>query len=195
MLHVVVLGLLAVGSPLLAAVIQPQHSLQDVFQQSEESEYFQFKNKIERVAVIGAGVSGLVGTGVFQDHNLTVRTFERAPKPGESFLSSPTSTFDQVLNWYFCYVQEGTGTTRKRFPRRQTTTPRSRPPRPTTSPYFLPASLRPISCEAPRRSKKSGADTGFPGPCTSMSSHSFASIESTAQALLLLADCTITTRS
>lgn len=88
MLHVVVLGLLAVGSPLLAAVIQPQHSLQDVFQQSEESEYFQFKNKIERVAVIGAGVSGLVGTGVFQDHNLTVRTFERAPKPGGNWYYS-----------------------------------------------------------------------------------------------------------
>ena len=106
MLGLAVLALgLAAGTPSLATVLHPQDQLQSVFQQSQGSEYFQFAHKIKRVAVIGAGVSGLVGTAVLQDHNLTVRTFERAPKPGStvSHHFRPFSLPFETLggNWYF----------------------------------------------------------------------------------------------
>lgn len=106
MLGLAVLALgLAAGTPSLATALHPQDQLQSVFQQSQGSEYFQFAHKIKRVAVIGAGVSGLVGTAVLQDHNLTVRTFERAPKPGStvSHHFRPFSLPFETLggNWYF----------------------------------------------------------------------------------------------
>ncbi|KAL8284301.1 hypothetical protein RQP46_005050 [Phenoliferia psychrophenolica] len=79
--RITVLGLLSIISTAFAAAINTHGSPQNVFQQSEGSKYYELKYPIKRVAVIGAGVSGLVGTSVLLDHNFTVRTFERAPKP------------------------------------------------------------------------------------------------------------------
>lgn len=83
MINAVFLSLLA-ASPVLSAAIQSQ----SVFEHPEEGPYFDFGRKLERVAVIGAGAAGLVSTAILQDHNLTVRTFERAPKPGGNWYYS-----------------------------------------------------------------------------------------------------------
>lgn len=44
--------------------------------------HYQFERKIERVAVIGAGPSGLQRAAALIEHGFQVRLFERAPKPG-----------------------------------------------------------------------------------------------------------------
>lgn len=80
--RITVLGFLSIGSTAFAAAINSHGSPQNVFQQTECSQYHELQHPVKRVAVIGAGVSGLVGTSVLWDHNFTVRTFERAPKPG-----------------------------------------------------------------------------------------------------------------
>lgn len=43
---------------------------------------FAFEHKIERVAVIGAGPTGLLHASTLLEHGFQVRLFERAPNPG-----------------------------------------------------------------------------------------------------------------
>ncbi|KAJ7462543.1 FAD/NAD-P-binding domain-containing protein [Mycena latifolia] len=47
-----------------------------------ETDTFQFHHPIKRVAVVGAGPSGLQATARLVEHNFTVRLFDRAPHPG-----------------------------------------------------------------------------------------------------------------
>lgn len=53
---------------------------------ANESRYYHFDRKIERVAVIGAGPAGLQHASAFIDAGFTVRMFERAPMPGGEWL-------------------------------------------------------------------------------------------------------------
>lgn len=50
--------------------------------------HHQFEQKIERVAVIGAGPSGLQRAAALIEHGFQVRLFERAPKPGGQWFYS-----------------------------------------------------------------------------------------------------------
>jgi NADPH-dependent glutamate synthase beta subunit-like oxidoreductase len=66
---------------------QSQNKFQTVFKspakgQSETEPTFQFHHPIKRVAVVGAGPSGLQAAVRLVEHNFTVRLFDRAPHPG-----------------------------------------------------------------------------------------------------------------
>ena len=49
---------------------------------SSDSQWTVFNKTIKRVAVIGAGPSGLQAAAELKDHDFEVRLFERAPGPG-----------------------------------------------------------------------------------------------------------------
>lgn len=55
-------------------------------------EYTSFKHEIRRVAVIGAGPSGLQAAAALIEHGKEVRLFERARAPGGNWNSSPKLT-------------------------------------------------------------------------------------------------------
>ncbi|KAJ7460322.1 FAD/NAD-P-binding domain-containing protein [Mycena latifolia] len=65
---------------------QSQSQFQTAFKTSAkgqpEADTFQFHHPIKRVAVVGAGPSGLQVTARLVEHNFTVRLFDRAPHPG-----------------------------------------------------------------------------------------------------------------
>ncbi|KAJ7333258.1 FAD/NAD-P-binding domain-containing protein [Mycena albidolilacea] len=71
---------------LLATIIRSALTQQTVFDRWKDSddipEWTTFSRPINRVAVIGAGPSGLQAATHLLDANLTVRLFERAPSPG-----------------------------------------------------------------------------------------------------------------
>lgn len=50
------------------------------------SSYYEFEHKIERIAVIGAGPTGLQHAAALLEHGFQVRLFERAPRPGGEWL-------------------------------------------------------------------------------------------------------------
>lgn len=52
----------------------------------DERQWYQFSNEIRRVAVIGAGPSGLIHAHTLLSEGFEVRLFERAPKPGGQWL-------------------------------------------------------------------------------------------------------------
>lgn len=52
---------------------------------------YQFERKIERVAVIGAGPSGLERAAALIEQGFEVRLFERAPKPGGQWFYTDTT--------------------------------------------------------------------------------------------------------
>lgn len=47
-----------------------------------DDDSFEFSNKVERVAVIGAGPNGLLHAATLLSNGFQVRLFERAPRPG-----------------------------------------------------------------------------------------------------------------
>lgn len=49
---------------------------------SSDSQFTVFHHPIKRVAVIGAGPSGLQSAAKLIEHNFTVRLFDRSPSPG-----------------------------------------------------------------------------------------------------------------
>lgn len=53
---------------------------------SHDSSSYEFEHKIERVAVIGAGATGLQHAAALLEHGFEVRLFERAPRPGGQWL-------------------------------------------------------------------------------------------------------------
>ena len=58
-----------------------QHLSFENYQDSEDL-YYRLPSEIRRVAVIGAGPSGLQFTSTLIKHGFEVRMFERAPNPG-----------------------------------------------------------------------------------------------------------------
>lgn len=52
----------------------------------DKGQWFQFANDIRRVAVIGAGPSGLIHADTLLSEGFEVRLFERAAKPGGQWL-------------------------------------------------------------------------------------------------------------
>lgn len=64
----------------------PLYSTQSrgVFQ--SERDWFDFSGSIRRVAVIGAGPSGLLHASALVAEGFEVRLFERAPRPGGQWL-------------------------------------------------------------------------------------------------------------
>lgn len=62
---------------------QAQSTLQSPL---HHSDYYQLPHAIHRVAVIGAGPTGLQQTAALLDAGFQVRMFERAPKPGGQWL-------------------------------------------------------------------------------------------------------------
>jgi NADPH-dependent 2,4-dienoyl-CoA reductase/sulfur reductase-like enzyme len=71
---------------LLATIIRSALTQQTVFDRWKDSddipEWTTFPRPINRVAVIGAGPSGLQAATHLLGANLTVRLFEKAPSPG-----------------------------------------------------------------------------------------------------------------
>ncbi|KAF7336155.1 Dimethylaniline monooxygenase [Mycena venus] len=68
-----------------AISVASQSPFQIVFKSQPKTEptgTFQFHHPIRRVAVVGAGPSGLQTTARLVEHNFTVRLFDRAPHPG-----------------------------------------------------------------------------------------------------------------
>lgn len=66
-----------------AISVSGQDQFQTVFKSQPETEpTFRFHHPIRRVAVVGAGPSGLQATTRLVDHNFTVRLFDRSPHPG-----------------------------------------------------------------------------------------------------------------
>ncbi|KAJ7085608.1 hypothetical protein C8R44DRAFT_648683 [Mycena epipterygia] len=66
-----------------AISVSGQDQFQTVFKSQPETEpTFRFHHPIRRVAVVGAGPSGLQATTRLVEHNFTVRLFERSPYPG-----------------------------------------------------------------------------------------------------------------
>ncbi|KAF8309305.1 FAD/NAD(P)-binding domain-containing protein [Clavulina sp. PMI_390] len=59
-----------------------QQPLKSASAQHSEDLYYHLPNEIHRVAVIGAGPSGLQFTSTLINHGFEVRMFERAPNPG-----------------------------------------------------------------------------------------------------------------
>ena len=57
-------------------------------QQDSGSKWTLFPHPIKRVAVIGAGPSGLQVAAELLEHNFTVRLFDRSPGPGGNWLYS-----------------------------------------------------------------------------------------------------------
>ncbi|KIY67976.1 FAD/NAD(P)-binding domain-containing protein [Cylindrobasidium torrendii FP15055 ss-10] len=57
-----------------------------LFRESQDDGLHHFDSSIKKVAVIGAGVSGLQIAAELIDHNFTVRLFDRAPGPGGNWL-------------------------------------------------------------------------------------------------------------
>ncbi|KAJ3730602.1 FAD/NAD-P-binding domain-containing protein [Lentinula raphanica] len=55
---------------------------------SFDSNWYKFNSTIKTIAVIGAGPAGLQAAAIFQQHNFTVRLFDRAPGPGGNWLYS-----------------------------------------------------------------------------------------------------------
>lgn len=54
-----------------------------------ETDYTKFSHPIRRVAVIGAGPSGLLHAATLIEHGFRVRLFERAPRPGGVWYYTP----------------------------------------------------------------------------------------------------------
>lgn len=54
----------------------------------DSDEYYVFPHPIKRVAVIGAGPTGLQHAATLLEHGFEVRLFERAPMPGGQWLYS-----------------------------------------------------------------------------------------------------------
>lgn len=78
---------LALGSTDNAQWRATTHDYQANKPACSESQY-NFERKIERVAVIGAGPSGLQRAATLIEHGFQVRLFERAPRPGGEWLYS-----------------------------------------------------------------------------------------------------------
>ncbi|KAJ7144255.1 hypothetical protein C8R44DRAFT_725212 [Mycena epipterygia] len=80
-LHKVFLAFLAFA---ISVSGQSENQFQTAFKNSMEGQpvTFQFHHPIKRVAVVGAGPSGLQATAQLVKHNFTVRLFDRAPHPG-----------------------------------------------------------------------------------------------------------------
>lgn len=53
-----------------------------------DSPYYELNTKIERVAVIGAGPSGLLHASALIENGFEVRLFDRAPNPGGNWYYS-----------------------------------------------------------------------------------------------------------
>lgn len=53
--------------------------------QSKSSQHYKFNHPIKRVAVIGAGPSGLQVAAELVEHGFEVRLFERTPRPGNAW--------------------------------------------------------------------------------------------------------------
>jgi len=62
---------------------------QVIFQTTTISPYTKFSHPIHRVAVIGAGPSGLQSAAVLREHGFEVRLFDRAPHPGGNWYYTP----------------------------------------------------------------------------------------------------------
>lgn len=56
--------------------------------QQHGARYYELPNKIERVAVIGAGTGGLVHASTLLENGFQVRLFDRAPRPGGNWFYS-----------------------------------------------------------------------------------------------------------
>ncbi|KAF8323173.1 FAD/NAD(P)-binding domain-containing protein [Clavulina sp. PMI_390] len=74
----------ALGIHLAVATQLPLRS--QAFHHAAESEFFEFTTPIKRVAVIGAGPSGLIHASTLIEEGFEVRLFERAPNPGGQWL-------------------------------------------------------------------------------------------------------------
>ncbi|KAJ7823080.1 FAD/NAD(P)-binding domain-containing protein [Mycena olivaceomarginata] len=98
---------------LLATIIRSALTQQTVFDRWKDSddipEWTTFPRPINRVAVVGAGPSGLQAATHLLDANLTVRLFEKAPSPGG--------------NWF--YTEETP--VREDYPEANSTTPDTPP--------------------------------------------------------------------
>lgn len=69
---------------LVSAQAQQWHTTSEREKSSESS--YAFEHKVERVAVIGAGATGLLHASALLEHGFQVRLFERAPNPGGQWL-------------------------------------------------------------------------------------------------------------
>lgn len=82
-LSVTTLALAPLGIALAKQVPLSGHVLDDnVLHGTSESRYFEFEDDIKTVAVIGAGIAGLLSAAALVESGLEVRLFERRPNPG-----------------------------------------------------------------------------------------------------------------
>lgn len=51
-----------------------------------DSDSYKFSQQVQRVAVIGAGATGLLQASILLEHGFSVRLFERAKQPGGTWL-------------------------------------------------------------------------------------------------------------
>ncbi|KAH8929383.1 FAD/NAD(P)-binding domain-containing protein [Atractiella rhizophila] len=75
------------ASVLRIACALPQQ--QYIFSSGAEDDFYHFPTAINRVAVIGAGVSGLQAASTLLKHNFTVRLFDRGSDPGGNWNYQP----------------------------------------------------------------------------------------------------------
>jgi hypothetical protein len=74
----------------LSAVQTPFSDASDVHPSTAfDDEYYHFKHPIRRVAVIGAGPTGLQHAATLAEHGFQVRLFERSPNPGGTWHYTP----------------------------------------------------------------------------------------------------------
>lgn len=66
---------------------------------SHENIWYQLPHKVERVAVIGAGPSGLLHAATLVEAGFVVRMFERAPKPGGQWLYTEKTPVQPPFPW------------------------------------------------------------------------------------------------
>lgn len=62
--------------------------------QQDASRSYEFQHSIERVAVIGAGPTGLQHAAALLEHGFQVRLYERAPVPGGQWLYTDKTPVD-----------------------------------------------------------------------------------------------------
>lgn len=70
----------------------------------DERQWFQFSNEIRRVAVIGAGPSGLIHAHTLLSEGFEVRLFERAPKPGGQWLYTDETPVHASFPWVSLFL-------------------------------------------------------------------------------------------